>query len=189
MSCKSSRPSGTKGVAFGAGLVIAVMVIHLALPVSVIRANSRPLLTMKVVLSLQDEGRYVLEITLMNKNAETISISAMDLPWVPVHWASWLKATKLDKQRTVLETGGPLIDYGGQLAFSPGDEKSGKVPLHLMFDNLSTAVQSSGVQLDWRCPTDLLAVECPDKGTRYILSKGGIRRLGPNEPATEPSKR
>lgn len=130
------------------------------------------------------DGGYYMDIVLKNDSDQPVSISAVKLPWAPDHWDSWIKGFRLDAGKTQLEPGGALVDYGGQVVIKPKDTLKGRVALHAMFRTLIDDVNSHGVAIEWRCPTELVPVSCTMQASRVVVSKTGIREETPK--ATSP---
>lgn len=183
------RLSGVISVMCCRALAAMFVVALLMLSTASGQSDPPPSLTMNVALNASADGRYDLEVTLSNHGKEMISVWAVKLPWAPDNWHLWIKAIKLNKRRSELSPSVAMIDYGGEVDFPPGVDKRGGVPLHGMYKTLLHDIGQHGVRIEWRCPTDLLSVKCPDVETRYIISKGGIRRVAPPPPVVAPSSR
>lgn len=136
-------------------------------------------LKMQSAVTKGTDGGYYLDVALTNDGNEPVSVSAVKLPWAADHWDSWIKAFKVDTKKTQLEPGGALIDYGGQLLIKPKDSLKGRIPLHAMFRTLLKDIDTHGVMIVWRCPSDLIPVTCSTESSRYIISKAGIQEEKP----------
>lgn len=133
-------------------------------------------LSMTVDVKVTENGGYYLEISLSNDGERTIPSWEVNLPWTPTNWDLWVKATRLGSQQAELVPSGMMIDYESK-DLLPFETVSGHLPLHAMFKSLREDIQEHGVQVEWRCPTDVLNVKCPQSETTYILSKNGILKM------------
>jgi len=159
---------------------VVLLQIFCGVGITVLAASGAQL-SMEVSIRNPQNRAYHLHVVLTNNTAESIAVDKERLPWAAYSWSAWIKATRNDARKTPLRPGAPLVEYDGKAILQPGETLEGEIPLQAMFRKLLAEKDHSGVRIEWRCPSDLLPVSCANEGTSYLISKAGIREVGPQK--------
>lgn len=160
-------------------LSLLIVVLTATIPADANGVSDQVKIKMEATVLKGTDGGYYLDIILKNDSSKPIAFAAINSPWAPDHWDSWIKAFSLDPKKTQLEPGGALVDFGGQVVINPNHPLKERVALHAMFRTLIDDVNAHGVVIEWRCPTELIPVICRTQMSRSIVSKTGIRNETP----------
>jgi len=140
-------------------------------------SNAKSSIPFQMEVSLQKPlpQVYALFIRITNPGPTIREVESLDLPWKHFAIQEALTITRLDAQRSLVEQGGPLINYGGSqsIPLQPGESIEGKWILNPYSPTLLQDVAAFGVNIHWRCFLPDIQVTCPQgSGGSFIIPKG-----------------
>ncbi len=136
-------------------------------------------LAMEVFLKKPKERLYEIHIHLTNISHESVTVDVHDLPWIPPNDSSWLLAFRMDAQKSPIEQGYPLGEFGSRkVRLLPGESIQDKVALNPRIPSLLEDIDQFGVQLHWDCPPPSLKFVCKNGSPNTIT----IPKEDPGQP-------
>ncbi len=131
-------------------------------------------LAMEVFLKKPSEHLYELHVHLTNISDEPVNVDVRDLPWNPTDGSTWLSATRLDAQKSLIKQDLPIGKFGSQMVrLVPGESIQNRVALNPRIPALLDDIEQAGVQLQWDCPPPDLKFVCkPGSPNTLTIPKG-----------------
>lgn len=155
-------------------ILLLVFCSALFAPITMVAAKAQEPndLSLSVSLTSKSSARYVLEIELINKSEQKVTIQNTDLPWIPPNEVIFVNQVyRMDKAHTPLEKFVPMADYMDvPHALNQDQSLRGAIDLSVMLPTLAEDVRKYGVTVEWACRSKVLLFQCREgSGGKFII--------------------